>query len=582
MIHRSGRKRLGLIWLLLALILSATPSQAQQGEIAIGDTVEVVTSGSNLNLRQKVGLDQPVVAKLPPGTLMTVVDGPKSADGLTWWKLEGPLGKGWAAANYLRPVTGTPITGDGGTPDEKCERLDQAYPGIGHCTRDGGQTHVILIDLDDPHVRFEMVMAGDETSVKTTTTEWVSQMAERLHGSAAVINGDYFGENHHGPEGLTIHKGERIDGPQKPNNGHGAVNRSALVISKPVLDEGSSPINAEVVRLQPEEDQQSLDSDRFYNTVGGGPQVMFDGVWSWVRGQNHPNYRDCLLNPGDPPIIDDDIINGECFRNTGEWDYMEKTWTAVGIKEDGDMIWVVTPYKNVKSTMDEFNVKTAIKLDGGGSSQLWFHGEPIVHGNRAVPNGLLVFYIRSTEVVERPLWPIVIENEDLTVRLILKNNGADTWNKGEYKLRKEDKYTIIPILPKKNLLEEAEGISLPHDVKPGETVTIQWQAGPFSTVGINTTVWRMYQNNDPFPGEPVKISVVVLPEKLREKKEELEKRIREWIDQGLEDIQGLIIKWIEDEMTSCFRSIGLPIMGVIGLIVNRHRMGRKVRYQIKE
>lgn len=79
----------------LAAVAPATPA-LRVGASATVDAGE----GDCLNLREAPALSAPTVACLPHGARLTITDGPREADGRTWWQLDG---RGWAAADYLRP-----------------------------------------------------------------------------------------------------------------------------------------------------------------------------------------------------------------------------------------------------------------------------------------------------------------------------------------------------------------------------------------------------------------------------------------------------------------------------------------------
>jgi len=79
------------------------------GVIAIGAFVKVNSAGpQGLSFRKNPGLQSERIKYLPDGTVMRVVDGPKDADGLKWWRLQNPNDTndvGWAAADYLVVTT---------------------------------------------------------------------------------------------------------------------------------------------------------------------------------------------------------------------------------------------------------------------------------------------------------------------------------------------------------------------------------------------------------------------------------------------------------------------------------------------
>ncbi len=275
----------GLVFLSFGFIGFAPSNVVVQTGIGIGDTVEVASGGSNLNLRTGPGLDFDIVGKLLSGTRLMVVDGPKEADGYRWWKIENSTVKGWAAESFLRKVQDDAGAEPTGSVANLCNKTDAAYPGITSCSRDSGQTQVIFIDLNDPHVRFETVIANNAGSVNTSSREFVRDMAFDHPGAAAAINTDYFGAGH-GPEGLTIINGTRYSGIVQGDNDNNDVNRSSLAISQPGLDGGAQPIRVQITRL--EDDKEELDKSQFYQATGGGPQVVFDGAWEWTRA-------DCLI-----------------------------------------------------------------------------------------------------------------------------------------------------------------------------------------------------------------------------------------------------------------------------------------------
>ena len=72
---------------------------------ALNSQVTVTFTGNiGLRLRQCAGVSCTLITTLPEGTTMTVIAGPVSANGYTWWNLTGPMGTGWSAVgNWLTP-----------------------------------------------------------------------------------------------------------------------------------------------------------------------------------------------------------------------------------------------------------------------------------------------------------------------------------------------------------------------------------------------------------------------------------------------------------------------------------------------
>jgi hypothetical protein len=83
-------------------IESQEPTQPPT-EIGPGALVIVEgTVGAGLNLREQPTTYARVVGNAPEGTVLTVLEGPRDADGYVWWRLRAPDGaEGWGAANWL-------------------------------------------------------------------------------------------------------------------------------------------------------------------------------------------------------------------------------------------------------------------------------------------------------------------------------------------------------------------------------------------------------------------------------------------------------------------------------------------------
>lgn len=73
------------------------------GMFEIDDTVRVT---ENLNLRSAASTAGSVIAVLPVGTTATVIGGPTSANGYTWWNIQTGQGTGWAVEDWLVEADG--------------------------------------------------------------------------------------------------------------------------------------------------------------------------------------------------------------------------------------------------------------------------------------------------------------------------------------------------------------------------------------------------------------------------------------------------------------------------------------------
>jgi hypothetical protein len=87
--------------------LIATPTLAANA-IGISAYVQISgTEGEGLRIRSTAGLNSETVFRGEEAEVFVVKDGPKTADGYTWWYLVAPYDEtraGWAAADFLAVV----------------------------------------------------------------------------------------------------------------------------------------------------------------------------------------------------------------------------------------------------------------------------------------------------------------------------------------------------------------------------------------------------------------------------------------------------------------------------------------------
>lgn len=70
-----------------------------------GRAVVAGTGAEQLRMRAGPGLTQDMVATLSDGTGVNVLEGPESADGYKWWKVQTEDGQqGWVAGDWLVPT----------------------------------------------------------------------------------------------------------------------------------------------------------------------------------------------------------------------------------------------------------------------------------------------------------------------------------------------------------------------------------------------------------------------------------------------------------------------------------------------
>jgi uncharacterized protein YgiM (DUF1202 family) len=82
-------------------VLAGTSDADKPADYAAGDVVE--TTVDNANLRTKPGLKGSIDATLPKGKVLTIVEGPTTTDGYTWYRVSGEKSAGWLATSTFAP-----------------------------------------------------------------------------------------------------------------------------------------------------------------------------------------------------------------------------------------------------------------------------------------------------------------------------------------------------------------------------------------------------------------------------------------------------------------------------------------------
>jgi|GEM_PF-3601101 len=93
-------KKVVVFILVVALITGLAGSVVSAS--SIGDYVTVINTGNiGLSFRSGPSLSYAKIGNNKEGTRVKIVDGPRSANGYTWWKIQSPAGTGWSAGYYL-------------------------------------------------------------------------------------------------------------------------------------------------------------------------------------------------------------------------------------------------------------------------------------------------------------------------------------------------------------------------------------------------------------------------------------------------------------------------------------------------
>jgi hypothetical protein len=427
----------------------------------------------------------------------------------------------------------------------------------------GDRVYIVCVDLTNPYLRFQTVMANDVLNVnpQSAQRETVASMVNRspynIHNPIIAFNADYFG-NVHGAEGLSVVKGYRIDGPGPPSydNDNNEVRRISLAISRlnviEISHKEADEVTDEIVHLT-----------RFYNASGGGPRLMRDG-------QVIPN--PCLV-PGE------NVGSGPC-RKTAH--------TAVGMSQDGRRLIIVVAESRTGEEMGQilqrYGAHSAMKLDGSNSSQLWFEGDLVLYRERSVANAILIFHEgiprHDAFVLAQSEFPIAGPGEEISLSFTTRNVGFLPWDdRLPYALQHVggERFGLASWQP------------VPATIEPNSDV--QWHltfTAP-QEPGAYITRWQMAYRDNQGNVEPIgpRISYIItvlpegssfdLAEAIRQIITQAQQELGDRINEYLEDIQRQIEAIIERELNNflenllqdlvnCLNSLALMGIALVGLL----------------
>lgn len=431
----------------------------------------------------------------------------------------------------------------------------------------GDRVYIVCVDLTNPYLRFQTVMANDVLNVnaqpdqRETVSSMVNRSPYEIHNPIIAFNADYFGAGH-GAEGLTVVNGYRIDGPGPPNydNDNNEVRRISLSVSRLNSIEISHKNPTDLV-------SSTIHLSRFYNSVGGGPMLIRNGL--------------VIPNPCPPPAYSVTPYNCDITNHT-----------AAGITEDGKILIIVVAESKTGVQMGhilkQYGAHTGMKLDGDGATQLWFEGDLVFHdptygaqGSR-IANAILVFREdiprHDAFILFQSDYPIVKPEDEISLSFNLRNIGFLPWaNQLSYGLGHAggERFDLSDWQP------------IPETIAPNSD--LQWNlifTAP-SEPGDYTTSWQMaYRDNnghiEPI-GPKIEYIITVLPEESTLDLEEIgrqswEQFLAEYrqkptnFREGLQQqIQGVIDRDINSSLKSILidLTICLNSMALIGIVIGK-------------
>jgi len=195
-----------------------------------------------------------------------------------------------------------------------------------------------------------------------------------------------------------------------------------------------------------------------------------------------------------------------------------------------------------------FGAQEILLLADGEAAQINCQGLPYVfaEGQLPVALGVAAGFIADYEsaLVRHTEWPIAAEGESVNVEIVVRNNGSQIWQPGE-----------VYLANLRNDWGAGSRLEIGAAVAPGETVSFSFISQPFKRPGVYTSQWTIQRNGQNISARPIVVNAVILPQELASRKQELEAQVREWARQKLENIEELILNWIESQVRRGFDRI---------------------------
>jgi len=237
--------------------------------------------------------------------------------------------------------------------------------------------------------------------------------------------------------------------------------------------------------------------------------------------------------------------------------YTGRTFIGVDDRnEDGDyeivLIYNTLTARQVDAAqvLKRFGADKVMMLDGGGSTQLICQGVPIIKSDRLIPQTIAVGRGEGPtfagRMLDQPEFPILIEGEDVQVQIEIENIGAETWKAYEVQI-------LIDNYP----WAANHEIVLEKDVRAGESLTYSWTITPNSHGGVNSSNIFLVRTGIKYPIEPNPLHIIILPNKLIDRRVELESNLSQWSDKDTKSIVQLSNEWIQDQINGSLPQIAV-------------------------
>lgn len=224
--------------------------------------------------------------------------------------------------------------------------------------------------------------------------------------------------------------------------------------------------------------------------------------------------------------------------------------TFVGVDDrDGDGQHETVLILNTKTAtqsaaagvLRDFGADQVMMLDGGGSTQLLCRSGYHINSERPIPQALTVIAARpppvSMQVLRRPEWPVLVQGETFPFEMEILNTGVVTWSAQTTRLELDP-----------GRLGKPRWLEIESPIRPGERRVFSDTLRALHQPGLYPLRmdWQIIHEEKSYPGSPLEIQAIVLPQALREQRPELEQALKGWQGNPQEQIRARVEAWVEE------------------------------------
>ena len=305
-----------------------------------------------------------------------------------------------------------------------------------------------------------------------------------------------------------------------------------------------------------------------------------------IREQN----RDTLYSSTAPDIV------GALSENANKRAKFAVGRTFVGVDDrdqDGEYETVLM-YNTSSATqvqaatvLRSFGADKVMMLDGGGSTQLLCRSGYYIKSERLIPQAIAVIAASpppiASELVDYPVWPVLLEGENFPLEVEVKNTGIVSWSPGE-----------TSFVLEKNTLGGQMSLQFHNAIEPGSTTVLSNTLAAYTASGFYQADfnWSLVYDGKSYPGEAFTVHTIVIPPDLAKKRSELTGLVAQWSPEGEQAVEERVMNWVQEQSPSRMPLIQaseqvevrigdvfwipiimLPVMLILALLIGRVNRG---------